>query len=253
MRAVTSRWRPGAARRERDAARPAPVVTEPRRGPRAPLPFLDPQEGLGGEEVAAVHMAAAVLLAYPDGSWDDGAAAVREVASALPGDVGRDLTAFLDAVAAWDAAELAAHHVAIFDLKRRCTLHLSYYSSGDTRRRGMALVTFGEAFRASGFEVGPDELPDHLPLVLELTARGGEVADLLLASHRQGVELLRTALHQARTPYAHVLDAVCRTLPEISDDAVARFTELLSQGPPSEVVGLATPLLPFPTVRSEAS
>ena len=79
------------------------------------------------------------------------------------------------------------------------------------------------------------------------------VVQVCFASHRQGVELLRTALHQARTPYAHVLDAVCRTLPQISDDAVARVTELLAQGPPSEVVGLSAPLLPFPTLRSEAS
>lgn len=233
---------------------PEPVDPVPARGPRAPLPFLAP-EPLLASDVEAVHMAAALLLAYPDAGHAARLAAVQAVLPALSADaavVVSDLERFLAAVADWDEAEAAAHYVATFDLRRRCALHLSYYSSGDTRRRGMALVTFGEAFRAAGFEVDGDELPDHLPLVLELSARGGaDVAALLLGTHRQGVELLRSALHHVRSPYASVLDAVCRTLPPVSDEASARFTELLLAGPPQEMVGLGAPLLPFPVVRSE--
>lgn len=249
----------GLGPRGADVAPPAqpgqqPVVPEPARGRRAPLPFLDPQAGLTADGVALVRMGAALLLAYPDAGRAEREATVRAAVGGLDGDVAADLTAFLEAVADWDEHTLAAHHVETFDLKRRCALHLSYYSSGDTRRRGMALVTFGEAFAACGFTLGDDELPDHLPLVLELSARGGgEVADMLLGTHRQGVELLRSALHQVGSPYAHVIDAVCRTLPAISPEAVERFTALLADGPPGELVGLGAPLLPFPTVRTEES
>ena len=235
----------------KQAATPQPVVPEPRRGPRAPLPFLDPQP-MPAEQVAAVQMAAALLLAYPDESYPDTLVAVRDVVGSLEGEVASDLLAYLDAAQSRTLAQAQAHYVDIFDLKRRCTLHLSYYSSGDTRRRGMALVTFGEAYQACGFEFDDDELPDHLTLVLEMAARGGgEIAEVLLSAHRQGIELLRSALHQFKTPYGHIIDAVCRTLPPIDDLAAARFSDLVASGPPQEMVGLSAPLLPFPTVRSE--
>ncbi len=231
--------------------RPQSVEPVPSRGPRTPLPFLDPQEGLEAGDVAVVHLAAALLLAYPDSGRSGREAAVRAAVASLPGQVRADLESFLAATGEWDDAALAAHYVATFDLRRRCALHLSFYSSGDTRRRGMALVTFTEAFAAAGFELDDDgELPDHLPLVLEMSARGGgEIAAVLLAAHRQGVELLRSALHQVGSPYAAVLDAVCRTLPEIPEETIERFLALLSEGPPGEMVGLAAPLLPFPTTR----
>lgn len=222
-----------------------------RRPSREPLPFLEP-ERLHERDVATVQMAAALLLTYPDTGHGERLAAVRDAVEHLPIDaevVARDLRSHLDAVERWDAEEAQVHYVETFDLRRRCSLHLTFYSAGDTRRRGMALVRFREAFRAAGFEPDDaDELPDHLPLVLEMSARGGtDIAAVLLGAHRQGVELLRSALHHVSSPYAHVLDAVCRTLPPVSPEAQKRFTDLLTEGPPQEMVGLAAPLLPFPT------
>ena len=231
-----------------------PASLAPRRGGRTePLPFLDPVE-IDDEVRAAVHMAVALLLDYPDESRAPRLAAVAELAPSFPEEVAADLAAHAVVVEGWSLDEAQAHYVETFDLRRRCALHLSYYSSGDTRRRGMALVTFAEAFQACGWELGEDELPDYLPAVLELSARGGgPVADQLLATHREGVELLRSALHHARSPYAPLLDALCRTLPHVPDDAAERLVALLSAGPPQEMVGLGAPLLPFPTVRSEES
>lgn len=225
-----------------------------RRPSREPLPFLEP-ERLRERDVETVHMATALLLTYPDAGHGERLAAVRDAVEHLPAQatvVASDLRSHLDAVERWGPEEAEAHYVATFDLKRRCALHLTYYSAGDTRRRGMALVTFREAFRAAGFEPDDsDELPDHLPLVLELSARGGaDIASLLLGTHRQGVELLRSALHHVGSPYAHVLDAVCRTLPPVTAEVEERFTDLLTAGPPQEMVGLTAPLLPFPTAQA---
>ena len=57
----------------------------------------------------------------------------------------------------------AEHYVAVFDMKRRCCPYLTYWTHGDTRNRGAALVRFKQVYRASGAVPRDDELPDHLP------------------------------------------------------------------------------------------
>ena len=66
--------------------------------------------------------------------------------------------------------EAAAAYVDTFDLRRRRSLHLTYYRHGDTRERGMALTALVDAYRVAGFRVAPGELPDFLPALLELAA-----------------------------------------------------------------------------------
>lgn len=223
----------------------------PGAGPAPSLPFLTPVPTDADGRVVA-HMAASLLLDYPTPALMDQLPLLRSATAALPGAVAGALAAFLDAAEARGLDDLQAHYVDTFDQRRRCALYLTYYAAGDTRRRGMALVTFVEAFKACGWTPRDDELPDYLPTVLELSARdGGPVADALLGSNRAGIELLRSALHHCRSPYAHVADAVCLTLPAVDEATAARFADLVSAGPPTETVGLSAPLLPFPTVRSE--
>lgn len=218
---------------------------------RRSLPFLEPVRVTTGERSLA-HLAAAMLLDYPTEHVRAHHPLLRSTVAGLPRGVADAFLAHLDAVDALDLADQQAHYVTTFDLRRRCALYLTYYSSGDTRRRGMALVTCREAYRACGFEPHDDELPDYLPAVLELSARApGPVTDALLGTHREGLEVLRSALHAVTSPYAHVLDAVCRTLPAVDDATAQRFADLVASGPPGETVGLSAPLLPFPTVRQE--
>ena len=115
-------------------------------------------------------------------------------------------------LAATPPTEVAQHYVETFDLRRRCALYLTYYRYGDTRKRGMAMLTFKSAYRAAGLQPRDDELPDYLPMVLDfacLSPRGMA----LLRAHRGDLELLRRALEQAGTPYADVVAAVCAHLP----------------------------------------
>ena len=51
--------------------------------------------------------------------------------------------------------------------------------------------------------------------------------------------MLRSSLHDLGTPYAHLLDAVCATLPEIDAVTEARLVALINAGPPTETVGLS--------------
>lgn len=103
--------------------------------------------------------------------------------------------------------EVAQHYVDTFDLRRRCALYLSYYRYGDTRKRGMSMLTFKATYRAAGFDPNTEELPDYLPMVLDFAALTGKGRTLSCA-HRSDLELLRRALQQAGTPYADVVEAV---------------------------------------------
>ena len=185
------------------------------------------------------HMAASLLLDYPLPERTAHYASIRAAVAKLPAPVSTEFLTFLDAIDGYSQQQLEAHFTATFDLKRKCCPYLSYYSTGDTRKRGMALVRFIEAYRAAGWEVDADELPDYLPVVLEFSARSDSpIASDLLASHREGIEVLRVALASFDSPYAHVVAAVSASLPEIDDATRERYQLLINEGPPSELVGV---------------
>lgn len=197
-----------------------------------------------------IHMAASILLDYPTPERYEHFHLIRsELAAAhLPTPVAQELARFLDAPQTHSLQELEKHYVSIFDLKRRATMYLSYYLTGDTRKRGTALVRFTEAYRAGGREVARQELPDYLPMVLEFSATGdAEIAGHLLSSHREGIELLRTTLESAGSPYAGLVAALCMTLPAIDQATKERYLRLITDGPPAEMVGATAmgPLEPF--------
>lgn len=204
-------------------------------GPLAPVPLSD-----GDRRLA--HMAASLLLAYPDEQAVRAAHEVRGAVGHLPPPVAERLTGLATALTDGDLASLQAAYVATFDLKRRCTLYLSYYAAGDTRRRGAALLRFAEAYRAVGWEVTRGELPDHLGSVLELSARadgdGARIVGALLGAHRDGIEVLRQALAAEGSPWVAAVEAVCLTLPPVDSRTLERVAALVAEGPPAELVGL---------------
>ncbi|GAA2301530.1 hypothetical protein GCM10009853_067500 [Glycomyces scopariae] len=184
-----------------------------------------------------IRQAAAMLLCYPDQGFRDRLPLVRAAVAELPpGEAREALTAFCAYAAARTDLELGGEYVRTFDLKRRRALHLTYYTDGDTRRRGHALARIKEIYGACGWRLDAAELPDHLAVVLEFAARGNrEEGERLLVRFQPGIELLRAAL--AGGPYAAVLDAVAATLPP-PDEARREAARLAAAGPPAEDVGL---------------
>ena len=183
-----------------------------------------------------VRQAASYLLAYPDQALVDRVPLLR---AALAEQRVTSLDGFLDHVERTPLAVLERQYVEVFDLSRRHALYLSYWTDGDTRRRGEVLGRFKAAYRASGFLVDTSgELPDYLPMVLEYAAvadpEGGEA---LLREYRPSLELLRIGLEEDGTPYAAVVTAVCATLPGASPKDRAAVQALVG-GPPTESVGL---------------
>jgi nitrate reductase molybdenum cofactor assembly chaperone NarJ/NarW len=163
----------------------------------------------------------------------------------LPDRLGDPLRGFADHVERTPLADLQAEYVETFDTRRRCNLFLTYFAHGDTRKRGMALLRFKQAYLAAGFEVTDEELPDHLCVVLEFAATGDQTTGRqLMLDHRAGLELLRMSLRDLGSPWAGVVETVSGTLPPLRGDEVEAVRRLAAEGPPEEEVGLtpyATP------------
>ncbi|GGT07274.1 hypothetical protein GCM10010271_07140 [Streptomyces kurssanovii] len=180
-----------------------------------------------------------LLLAYPDEDLDGHIQLARRVATGLPRTVAAPLRRFLDHAEATATADLATEYVTVFDHRKRCCPFLTYYVHGDTRKRGVALLSMKQTYAAAGLRLSDDELPDHLAVVLEFAATEPEAGRKLLLEHRAGLELLRLALHDATASWAHVLDSVSATLPPLAGDEREAVARLAAEGPPEEQVGLA--------------
>lgn len=206
--------------------------------------------------VRPVWAALSVLLDYPTAELVSSLDALEAL---VPGNA--HLAPLLTHLRDTDLRSLQQDYVATFDHTRKCALYLTYFSYGDTRRRGMALVQFKQAYRAAGVEwdESTGELPDHLCAVLQFGAEvDAEGAWRLLGDHRAAVEMLRLALTGWRnddgttgSPWAGALLALCDTLPALKGDEADAVRRLVEQGPPAEEVGLGgygAPLIASATI-----
>jgi nitrate reductase delta subunit len=189
---------------------------------------------------ATTYKLCSLLLQYPDERLLAGREELAAAVAALPRSPAAE--AIERFIAWWTAAtglELAQHYVETFDLKRRCSLYLTFYGLGDRRERGQALLRLRKLYRAAGLPQDGSELPDYLPLMLEFAAHAPDRrGERLLREQRSALELLRAALHDEHSPYAHLLDALADLLGAPASMDRARAARLAAQGPPGELVGL---------------
>jgi nitrate reductase molybdenum cofactor assembly chaperone NarJ/NarW len=192
-------------------------------------------------DARVVHQVASWCLSYPDEEFLRRLPMLGAAVDGLPaGTAQKGLRAFLHHAAATSLGVQQRIYVDLFDLSRKHALYLSYWTDGDTRRRGEVLGRFKQRYRASGFLVDTHgELTDFLPLVLEYAAIADPVdGPVLLQEYRASIELLRFALIEAGTPYAGVIEAVCSMLPGVSPPDRAAVHRMAAAGPPREEVGL---------------
>ncbi|MDO4252444.1 MAG: nitrate reductase molybdenum cofactor assembly chaperone [Rothia sp. (in: high G+C Gram-positive bacteria)] len=199
--------------------------------------------GSGSQEDSVVYQVSSVLMRYPSQEQLDLLPELLELA----GSISRpDFFAAVQTVAQWyrsaPLAEVAGQYVQEYDLSRRHAFHLSYWTEGDTRRRGQALTRFKQMYRESGMLTDlQGELPDYLPLVLEFTAlvdrKAGRAA---LQAYRPSLEMLRLALKEDKLAFYGLVQAICDTLPGPSPQTAQEIQELAGFGPPSEQVGLSS-------------
>jgi nitrate reductase delta subunit len=192
---------------------------------------------------------ASLLLAYPD---EGGLDTAEQLLAQLDGAAAEYLSQTATALRAMDPMQAAQDYVATFDLRRRATMYLTYWTAGDTRNRGGAMLAFAQAYRGAGVSPPADEAPDYLPVVLEFAATVDPESGLrLLAEHRVPIDVLHQALTERSSPYAHAVAAVLMTLPAATDTEVRRAQRLAADGPPAEAVGLQPFTLTVPPRRAQ--
>jgi nitrate reductase delta subunit len=203
------------------------------RASRHPAPRLDEQQ------LATAWQVVSLLLDYPEEALLERVPVLRRAVESLPAGFADPVCRFLAFVEATPLSALQREYVETFDVTRRCCLYLTYFAHGDTRKRGLALVQFKQAYRKAGVEFDAPELPDHLSVVLEFgAAYDAETAWKLLNDHRAGVEMLRIALADKGSAWHDLVLALVATLPELKGEDEEKVAALIAQGPPSEEVGL---------------
>lgn len=194
-----------------------------------------------------VWQAASLLLAYPDADQDRRLDVVEAAAAGLAEHDRAPLLSCAGHLRSTPLITTAANYSETFDWRRRRTLFLTYYTAGDTRNRGMALLDFADTYRAAGVMPPAGELPDHLAVLLEFAATVDESAGYaLLCRHRTPIDLLHAGLAKAESPYAGVVAAISRTLPPATVADLKEARRLAMQGPPAEAVGLEPFALTIP-------
>jgi len=190
-----------------------------------------------------VHLVAGRCLDYPgEDLLTDLPTLADALAEQRDSHAARTLEPLVTHLGATPLESLQRAYVDTFDLSRKHALYLSYWTDGDTRRRGEVLGRFKGTYRASGFVVDTHgELPDYLPMVLEFAAVADpDAGRVLLVEYRPSLELLRIALQERQSPYAAAAEAVCATFPGESprDRAAVMAMAGLGGPPPVEAVGL---------------
>ncbi|WP_225737367.1 nitrate reductase molybdenum cofactor assembly chaperone [Dyella acidiphila] len=114
--------------------------------------------------------ALSALLAYPDAelraALPDIEAAIRAAQDLKT--ASRDgLLALAREIARRDALDAEARFVDLFDRGRSTSLNLFEHVHGDGRDRGPAMLDLRQRYLDAGLEPSGNELPDHLPMLLE--------------------------------------------------------------------------------------
>lgn len=193
---------------------------------------------LPDEQLQAAWQVCSLLLDYPDATLLGRLDLVRSTAAGLPAPVREPIERLAEHLATTPLGRLQRDYVDTFDHTRQHCLHLTYFTCGDTRRRGVALVELKQAYRRAGLTLTDGELPDHLAVILEFGASGDlDAAWQILGRYRASLEVLRLALQDSGSPWADTVAAVCATLPALAGDEREAVARLIEQGPPVEDVG----------------
>lgn len=192
-----------------------------------------------GKKDQVTFLAAAWCLSYPDEELVGRVPLMRAALGEFPG-ASQPFAVVLDQLESRELMALQGQYVEEFDLGKRHALHLSYWTDGDTRRRGEVLGAFKKVYRGQDTLVDTrGELPDFLPMVLEYSATVDmETGKELLQQYRPSLELIKFGLMRDKLPHSDIVEAICNTLPGASPADEQAVMRMAGYGPPTESVGL---------------
>ena len=156
--------------------------------------------------------ALARLLAYPDAQLRSELSTLADAIdqeAALPAARRAELRTLALELQRSAPLDTEARYVETFDRGRATSLHLFEHVHGDSRDRGPAMIDLAQTYEKAGLFLGPDELPDHLCVVLEFAStQPAALAKSFLGEMAHILTAIFSALLQRDSPYAAVLAAV---------------------------------------------
>ena len=156
--------------------------------------------------------ALARLLSYPDDqlrSEFDALVGAIDEEGALPAARRNELRALVTGLQRQDPLEVQARYVETFDRGRATSLHLFEHVHGDSRDRGPAMIDLAQTYEKAGLFLAPEELPDHLCVVLEFAStQPPALAKAFLSEVAHILNAIFSALLKRESPYAAVIAAV---------------------------------------------
>ena len=152
------------------------------------------------------------LIAYPDAqlrSELDALLQVLDDEDAVPAKRRAELRALATGLLRQDPLVVEGHYVETFDRGRATSLHLFEHVHGDSRDRGPAMIDLVQTYEKAGLFLGPEELPDHLGVVLEFAStQPPALAKAFLGEMAHILNAVFSALLKRESPYAAVIAAV---------------------------------------------
>lgn len=156
--------------------------------------------------------ALARLLAYPDAGLRADLAPLLQALdeeAAVPAARRAELRTLATELLRLDPFEVEARYVETFDRGRSTSLHLFEHVHGDSRDRGPAMIDLVQTYEKAGLFLSPEELPDHLCVVLEFAStQPPPLARAFLGEMAHILNAIFTALLKRDSAYAAVVAAV---------------------------------------------
>ena len=152
------------------------------------------------------------LLSYPDAQLRGDLADMRQALlseKAIASARLEELDALINGLARGNTLENEAEYVEVFDRGRATSLHLFEHVHGDSRDRGPAMIDLAQTYEKAGLFLGPDEMPDYLPVVLEfVSTQPPKESRAFLGEMAHIFNAIFNALQLRNSPYASVLGAL---------------------------------------------
>lgn len=175
----------------------------------------------------------AYLLRYPDTSFRAHCHELIEAVeaeSALSASRVAELVKLIVRLSKRPALEVESEYVDIFDRGRRTSLLMFEHVHGDSRDRGPAMVDLIQTYEKAGLILGPDELPDYLPVILEFASTQPALqAQEFLSEITHILRAIFTALLERQSDYASVLAAMIELSGEKAERVIIHAEQALDE------------------------
>src|SRR5699024_6901317 len=129
-----------------------------------------PKLKYSADVLSRTWQAGSMLMDYPGDDLRARLDLLEQTAQSLPEKLGGGLGQTIEHLRQAPIRECQSDYVETFDTRRRGCFFLAYFSHGDTRNRGLALLRIKQDDMKAVRHMTDDQLPYHLSDVLEFSA-----------------------------------------------------------------------------------